>query len=44
MKKMTYDAPKMEVVALELSKIICGSDGTNPGYGGGGEPGTNDPD
>ena len=41
---MIYDAPKMEVVALKLNKIICGSDGTQPGYGGDGQPGTNDPD
>ena len=41
---MIYDAPELEVVALELNKIICASDGTQPGYGGDGDPDTNEPD
>lgn len=41
---MEYFAPETEVVELELNKIICASDGTQPGEGGDGEPGVNDPD
>ena len=41
---MIYQAPETKVVTLELNKLICASDGTQPGYGGSGEPGTNDPD
>ena len=44
MEKIIYESPVVEVVKLELNKIICASDGTQPGYGGGGEPGTNVPD
>jgi hypothetical protein len=45
MEKIFYESPEMEVVKLELNKIICASDGTGgPGEGGAGDPDTNEPD
>lgn len=44
MKKIVYSAPEMEVIEMKYNQLICVSDGTDPGYGGAGEPGVNDPD
>ena len=42
--KKTYFTPEMEVVKIALSTILCASDGTQPGFGGEGDPEENTPD
>lgn len=45
MKKMDYMAPEMEIVKMKYCKFLCASENDNePPYGGGGQPGVNDPD
>ena len=45
MKKIDYQAPEMEVVELKAeAALLQASYGTDPGYGGSGEPGVNVPD
>jgi hypothetical protein len=45
MKKYEYMKPEVKAYDVKMCKsILVGSDGTQPGYGGGGEPGVNDPD
>lgn len=42
--KKTYFAPEMEIVKVALSTLICTSYGTQPGFGGEGDPEENAPD
>lgn len=45
MKKNAYLAPEMELIELEVNNsLLATSDGTEPGFGGDGEPGVDDPD
>ena len=49
MKKNAYLAPEMELIELEVNNsLLAGSDATSdstePGFGGDGEPGVDDPD
>lgn len=43
MKKIEYMAPEMETIKLDYCKLICDS-GNEPGYGGPGIPGEDEPD
>jgi len=45
MKKIAYQAPEMEVVELKAeAALLDASYGTDPGYGGSGDPDVNVPD
>ena len=45
MKKIDYQAPEMEVVELKAeAALLDASYGTDPGYGGSGDPDVNVPD
>lgn len=45
MKKIEYMAPEMEVVEIKMeSALLTISDGSEPGYGGEGDPEENAPD
>lgn len=44
MKKIEYMKPEVKAYDVKMRKsILVGSDGTEPGYGGGGDPDTNPP-
>jgi len=44
MKKMEYLAPEIDVLEIKYSKMLCASDSDEPGYGGEGDPETQQPD
>ena len=45
MKKIEYKAPEMEILEIKMdSSLLVVSDGTEPGYGGEGDPEENAPD
>lgn len=47
MKMKEYNAPEMQVIEMKYSQALLDAsfkDNTNPGLGGDGTPGLNDPD